>query len=163
MAESLHDQIGDAIEAALEAITEDGGDTYHDTPDKVEQVEVFDDPMLDRSFDKPQYFIKPGDETHAEDASGQTVRATAEFFIFLARRLGTSSTETRHRYVSRMVRDVVAALLVDVHLGTREGEAESLVENVFDQPAVVFREREIEGWAAAEIQLVTAYTYSGTP
>jgi hypothetical protein len=161
--ESLHDQIGDAIEAALEDIAEDGGVTFWDHPDKVEQVEEFDEVMLDASFEKPQYFIRAGDETHAEEASEKTVRATMEVFIFLARRLGTSSTETRHRYVSRMVRDVLAALLVDVHLGERDGGGEYLVENVFAEPAIVDREREYAGWAVAEIRLVTAYTYSGTP
>jgi hypothetical protein len=161
VAESLHDQIGAALEAALRGIA--AGATYHYTPDAVLGIEWYDG-LLNSGL-RTIYAVRiTGDETHAEESSNEGMRAVAEVFILLLQKYEATLDPfdqpvlTRRRVVDRMVQDAITALLQDVQLG-------GLVENVFGEPAIVERERwtELAGWAVAEIRLGIAYTYSGRP
>lgn len=175
MARSIHHQIGDALELALKGIQGDGGATYNETPKAVVQCDFFDDGLLQPGLDGVIYAILgTGEETHAEEASDRTMRAMAEFFILCLRPYAYSEEQPiarppevkRRDYVDDMVQDVITALLEDVHLGTRSGGGESLVENVFGDPAAVdrnFGNADLPGWVVAEIRLGIAYTYSGRP
>lgn len=175
MARSIHRQIGDALELALKGIQGDGGVTYNDTPKAVVVCDFFDDGLLQLGLGGIIYAVRgTGEETHAEESSGQGMRALAEFFILCLRPYGYSEDQPiarppevqRREYVDGMVQDVITALLEDVHLGLRQGGGESLVENVFSEPASIdrnFGNADLPGWVVVEIRLGIAYTYSGRP
>jgi hypothetical protein len=159
-AESIHDQIAAAVVAALDGIA--AGATYHVTPDAVVGCDFFDDALLNAGKRTIYAVRATGEEFHREDTSSDGMAATMQAFVLLLQQYGGTLDPfnqpqlTRRRVVDRMVRDVLGKLLEDVQLG-------GLVENVFAEPARVDREREVDGWAVAEIQLVIAYAYSGTP
>lgn len=171
MAESIHDQIIDAIVSSLRAITGDGGTTYWFSPVAVVPVDFFLPSLLDATLSKEQpiYAVRPGVEEHVEGETGDSVgrvAATMEVFIVcLLSFPGPVEADnpfappalSRRRAVNRMVRDVLRKLLVDVRLISAGGA----VNNVFDSPVLVDRDRAIDNWAMAEINFRVSYTYDG--
>lgn len=160
MAESILEQALETLQDNLEAINGDDGTTYWYTPDAVWVVPFFEDRHLDDSVGDPAHIIliRPDIEYHEEYAT-QTARGTCDVFILLARKFEPSTElppdadiPTRSTVVNRMVRDVMRVLWADPQL-------DGLVENVSAEPITVDREREVEGWAMAEIRIQLRYPY----
>jgi hypothetical protein len=170
VAESIHEQIAAAIQTSLAAIVSDGGTTYWYTPGAVVRTLWFSDEegdlnLLQEEIGGAIYAIRPGDETHEEGTTGQ-MRAEADIFILVAMPFTDPETPfanavpSRWTVVNRMVRDVLRKLLVDVRLLSAGGA----VENIFASPVIVDRDRFVEGWAIAEIQMQVSYHYAlGVP
>ena len=162
MAESIHEQIAAAIQTSLQGIQGDSGTTYWYTPGLVGKTLWFDEGLLDSSMAGPTYAIRPGEETHTEQTTGE-VNAEMDVFILLAlpfntpERLAAPVNPSRWTVINRMVRDVLRKLLVDVQLVSVGGA----VDNVFSTPVIVDRDRFVEGWAIAEIHFRVSYRYSG--
>jgi hypothetical protein len=157
MAESIFEQALLQIKDDIEGIVADGGSTYWYRPDRVDLVTFFEDRMLDSSHDYI-VLIRPGDENHEEKATNLCV-SNSEVYILVSKRFELptefppdESAPSRLTVVNRMVRDVLRSLWTDVQLG-------GLVENIAVEPILVDREREVEGWAMAEIRLVLRYDY----
>lgn len=162
MAESVHEQIAAAIQTSLGGIVGDAGATYWSTPGLVAR-DNWEDPdraakILDSTIVGPIYTIRPGEEDH-EESVGQVVNAKMDVYILVASVFSTvdPATPSRATVVNRMVRDVLRKLLADVMLLSVGGA----VDNVFDGPVIVDRERWYPGWVVAEIHFRTAYRYVG--
>jgi len=163
MAESLHNQIADALKARLGAIARDGGATYWYTPDRVARVQGYDMLSADPTVGMA-YLVRAGEERHAEEstgdaASGGGVRAEAEFWVLMLRPTAAADenpfgadASTKAIEQDRMVRDFLRALWLDVTLG-------GLVQNVVDGSLVIDRDIEVRGWAAAEARFTIVYSY----
>jgi len=164
VAESIHDQIITAIVDSLTGIAGVAG-----SPGAVVAVDSFEDTLLDSSFAGPIYAVKAGDEEHSEGDTGDIigqVNAGMDVHIMCLQTYPDDlnpfrqKDPPRRRVVDRMVKDVLAKLLVDVRLLSVGGA----VNNIFAEPAMVYRDRYVAGWAVAEIQFRVSYSYTnGTP
>lgn len=164
MAESIHNQIAEALKTRLEAIVADEGVSYWYTPKRVVRCMAYDRLLADKSVGSV-YAIRAGQEQHAEKSTGSAatggmMQAEAEFFLELLRETKAASDNpfgadesTKAIEQDRMVRDVLRALLLDVTLG-------GLAENIVATSLIVGRDVEIPGWAVAEVRFVVAYTYA---
>ena len=155
-----------AIQTSLAAIVADGGATYWYTPTVVRTLWFSDEEgdlnLLQEEIGGPIYAIRPGDEIHNEGATGG-MYVEADVFVLVATPFTDPETPfvpavpSRWTVVNRMVRDVLRKLLVDVRLISVGGA----VDNIFAAPVIVDRDRFVEGWAIAEIQLQVSYRYLG--
>ena len=166
MAESIHDQIANALREGLAAIRADAGTTYHFTPDLVDLVTIYPDTPDDFAGRDVVYLLRAGEEEHTEAESGDSstgigMVGKAEFFLMLCKLFGPSGEQpgdqpdpSRPRVVNRMVRDALRYLLADVQLG-------GLAENIIDGSLFVNREMMDAGkqWAMAELRFVVRYSY----
>lgn len=169
MAESISDQVIDAIVASLTAISGDSGTTYWETPGAVIAVDFPLETLLDPSISGPIYAVQAGAEEHVEGETGTVVGAVEvelPLTIFCLQSFPDDLLPFRQRdprrgkVVNRMVRDVLRKLLVDVQLLSVGGA----VENVFAKPVIVDRDIYLPNWAAAEIHFRVSYIYrNGTP
>lgn len=163
--ESLHDQIIEAIVTSLSGIAGVAG-----TPGAVVGVDAFIDQLLDASFAGPIYAVRPGEEEHSEGETGNSimrVEAGMDVFILCLQAYADDLNPykqrdpPRRRVVDRMVKDVLQKLLTDVQL---LGVAGGAVNNIFETPVIVDRDRFVPGWAVAEIHFRVSYSYAnGTP
>lgn len=163
MAESKHSQIAAALKARFEAIVADGGGTYWYTPDRVARVQAYDRLLADKSLGTV-YAIRPGQEQHAEESTGDSstggiMAAEAEFFVLLLQPTAAvdnnpfgQDASTRSIEQDRVIRDFLRALLLDVTL-------DGLVENLIQDSLIVDRDVGVEGWAVAEARFVVRYSY----
>lgn len=164
--ESIHEQIAAALKSSLQGIVGDGGVTYWYTPGVVVRVPFFEETgpygLLDSSISGPIYAIRPGEESHEEQVTQNTDAEMEVFILMLQRFTETESAFTlasvpRWTMVNRMVRDVLRKLLQDVQLLSVGGA----VDNIMALPGLVDRDRWIDGWAVAELQLRIGYRYAG--
>lgn len=164
MAESVHEQIADALVTSFEAISGDAGITYWETPSTVRRVAFFpEDQDLGREYDVI-YLLRPGDENVVEEGTSGMCRAEAEFFLVVAKQHNVptenpwiESAPTRWTVANRLVRDVLRKLLSDVTLG-------GLVVNVVADSISIDRDRYLPNWVLAEIRFVVEYPFqAATP
>jgi hypothetical protein len=164
MAESIHWQIAEVIRSRLEAIAGDDGTTYWYTPDRAVYTLAFENVLADTTL-KQVFIVMAGEERQSEEATGSAstggvVRSLSEFFVLMLRRDPRATTNayregdpTRERVVSRMVRDFVRAMWLDVTLG-------GLAINIARESLVIDRNMVIEGpWAVAEARFDVDYDF----
>lgn len=169
--EAFHELILDALRDSLADIRGDGGETYWYTPGAVVRCTWWAPKLLDTTIEGPIYAIRAGDETHSENAEGDSLgenRVLLEVLLLVAvlfkevENPHSPPDPTRERIVSRMVQDVVRKLLADVQLlnVTEITDAGGQVENVFDEGLVVDRDKAEPGVAAAELRFTVSYRYT---
>ena len=165
MAESKHELIAECIRELLASIEEDGGETFWYTPDAVVRVTFFEDAWLDSSIGGGYLiFIRPGEERHAEESSGE-VRGDMEVMILIARKNTRASenpftepTPTRWLEINRCVRDILKKLWGWTDPGVT-CFADTGLENISGEPMLVDRTQETGGWIFSTITIFPTYVY----
>jgi hypothetical protein len=163
MPESRHEVIADGIRQLLASIEEDGGANFWHTPDAVLRVTFFEDAWLDASIGTGYLiFIRPGDEIHTEETTGE-VRGDMEIFILIARKNGrasenpfTESSPTRWLELNRCFRDILKKLW---SWSTSGYFTDSGLENISAEPILIDRTQEAGGWVFGQLRLRPSYTY----
>lgn len=160
MAESRHEQIAVALRDHLAGIIADGGANFWYTPAAVGRCLAWDDSFLDASLDY-MLFLKPGLETHREEATKQ-VRAEAEMLVLIARKVApvterpfVEEEPSRWTIVDRCVRDVLKKLWD----WTSNEDLATLIINIATEGVVVNRDDTAAGWALGELRFVVDYQY----
>ena len=161
MAESLHEQISEALQTRLKAIAADNGTTYWYTPDAVYRVLEFSGADLDDSLDLI-LFLRPDNDIVREGATTR-VEGEATFTVLIAARdMRASKSPTTDdegtdppgpTIIGRCVADVRAALLSEVTLG-------SLAWNVARGEIEADYSFAVEKWLCATVTFTVAYDYA---
>ena len=160
MAESIAEQIAEALVSSLSGIVGDNGAAYWYTPDTVVRVSYFPNQWLPApEVGRVQYVLSPGSESVIEETTSNGAKAEAEFILQLCYLLDAATENpyeqialTRWTVVNRMVRDAVKRLLSNVTLT-------GLVGNVVSDSISIDREQYSPRWAMAQLRFTVEYPF----
>lgn len=162
MAESIAEQIAEALKTALEGIVADGGTTYWYRPDKVLRVSFFPDQFtFDPAYGEVQYVLSPDPEEIVEEGTSHQCKAELGFVLQVAKqhRVPTENPyleqpPIRWTVANRLIRDAVKRLDADVQLA-------GLAVNVNTVGISIDRDQYAEGWAMAQLRFTVSYDFNG--
>lgn len=167
MAESLPEQIYEAVEAALAPLVGDGGTTYWYSTARAMRATVLSEECLDESLATGTiYVVIPGDpeQKRAATMGAQATRkrfgvlsldiAALQRFTPASENPYTATTPIRHTIQNRMARDAEKALCADTDLAALILRIDvTSVDTSADATGLV-------GWAVAWLHVEIEYQYT---